>query len=314
MARIARRRVLKLSAAGGFAGILASGRGPALAQETTIHWLRWADFVPASDTLLKGPITQECKKALGFNLKVETVNANDLQSRITSAIQSGTGADIIMAFGNWPQLYADSLADAGDVANEIASAQGGYYDISMMDCQVSMLTYQAAYYLMSGEVPGLQGRGHRSLTTYRAYLCGDGIEIVVAANSEKMWENLCAVCGLPDLPRDPRFCNRQNRLENRADAHLPVPTIFEIHRQKANAPATDAWYVSQVGGGDGIDPSQVLKVRPAGSSDIRRCRNVVPLRGRPVMNRGRASGTSRISGCLVRSAWTFRRLTSRETT
>jgi hypothetical protein len=39
-----------------------------------------------------------------------------------------------------------------------------------------------------------------------------------------------------------------NRLENRADAHLPVPTIFEIHRQKASAPATDAWYVSQVGG------------------------------------------------------------------
>ena len=65
MARIARRRVLKLSAsgaiaahAGGLAAILASGRAPALAQETTVHWLRWADFVPASDVLLKGPITQ----------------------------------------------------------------------------------------------------------------------------------------------------------------------------------------------------------------------------------------------------------------
>ena len=39
-----------------------------------------------------------------------------------------------------------------------------------------------------------------------------------------------------------------NRLENRADARMPVPTIFEIHRQKASAPATDAWYISQVGG------------------------------------------------------------------
>src|SRR5258708_18052354 len=137
MTRIARRRVLKLSAsgavaahAGGLAAILASGRAPALAQETTINWLRWADFVPASDTLLKGAITQECKKATGINLKVETVNANDLQSRITSAIQSGAGADIIMAYNNWPQLYADSLADSGDVANELADAQGGYYDVS----------------------------------------------------------------------------------------------------------------------------------------------------------------------------------------
>src|SRR5713226_1697061 len=136
MARIARRRLLKLSGsgavaaqAGGLAAILASGRAPALAQEATVHWLRWADFVPASDVLLKGPITQECKKATGITLKLETVNANDLQSRITSAIQSGTGADIIMAFGNWPQLYAESLADSSDVAEELGKAGGGYYDV-----------------------------------------------------------------------------------------------------------------------------------------------------------------------------------------
>ena len=98
MARITRRRVLKLSGSGavaaqtgGLAAILASGRAPAFAQGTTVHWLRWADFVPASDVLLKGQITQECQKATGITLKVETINANDLQSRITSAIQSGTG-------------------------------------------------------------------------------------------------------------------------------------------------------------------------------------------------------------------------------
>jgi ABC-type glycerol-3-phosphate transport system substrate-binding protein len=130
MARIARRRVLKLSASGGMAAILASGRSPALAQEANVHWLRWTDFVPASDALLKGKFTQDCKKATGINLKVETVNANDLQSRITSAIQSGAGADIIMAIGNWPQLYGESLADTSDVAEEIGQGQGGYYDVS----------------------------------------------------------------------------------------------------------------------------------------------------------------------------------------
>jgi ABC-type glycerol-3-phosphate transport system substrate-binding protein len=130
MARIARRRVLKLSASGGFAAILASGQGPALAQEKSLHWLRWTDFVPASDQLLKGKFTDECKKALGIKLKFETVNANDLQSRITSGIQSGSGADIIMAFGNWPQLYAESVTDVADLAEEIGKQQGGYYDVS----------------------------------------------------------------------------------------------------------------------------------------------------------------------------------------
>src|SRR6516165_4087036 len=139
MARITRRSVLKLSGAGvvaaktgGLAAILATGRAPAVAQEKTIHWLRWSDFVPASDVLLKGPITQECQKATGIRLNLETINANDLQARITAAIQSGTGADIIMAVGNWPQLYTESLADAGDVAEEIGKTQGGYYDVSKL--------------------------------------------------------------------------------------------------------------------------------------------------------------------------------------
>ncbi|MBV8826482.1 MAG: carbohydrate ABC transporter substrate-binding protein [Hyphomicrobiales bacterium] len=128
MTRIARRKLLK--GAGGMAALLASGSGPALAQEKNVHWLRWTDFVPASDALLKGKIVQEAKKQLGITLKMETVNANDLQSRITSAIQSGTGADIIMGFSNWPQLYAESVVDVGDLAQEIGNAQGGYYDVS----------------------------------------------------------------------------------------------------------------------------------------------------------------------------------------
>jgi len=51
MAGINRRRFLQSS--GGLAGILASGRAPAFAQTTTLHWLRLGDFVPASDTLLR---------------------------------------------------------------------------------------------------------------------------------------------------------------------------------------------------------------------------------------------------------------------
>src|SRR5712692_2981054 len=136
MARFDRRSFLKLSgsgalaATGGMAGILASGRAPAYGQATSIHWLRWSDFVPASDQLLRTQIVPECEKALGIKLNLESINANDIQARITSAVQSGSGADIILVVNNWPQLYADSVADVSDVAEAIGNAQGGYYEIS----------------------------------------------------------------------------------------------------------------------------------------------------------------------------------------
>jgi multiple sugar transport system substrate-binding protein len=128
MAGIDRRKLLQ-SGAGGLAGILASGRAPALAQGTTLHWLRLGDFVPASDTLLRRELVPEAEKALGLRITMETINGNDLQARITSAIQSGTGADLVHAMHNWPHLYAESVADVSDVAEEIAREQGGFYDI-----------------------------------------------------------------------------------------------------------------------------------------------------------------------------------------
>src|SRR5215212_1065656 len=136
MAQIRRRKALQLSGAsalaattGGLAGILASGRAPAYAQTQTMHWLRWADFVPASDTLLKGEIAKQCEKDLGIKLSVEMINANDIQARITAAIQSGTGPDIFNVLANWPQLYGQSCTDVSDVAEALGQSQGGFYDI-----------------------------------------------------------------------------------------------------------------------------------------------------------------------------------------
>ena len=134
MQHTTRRRFLKFSGAGavaagsgGLAGILASGRAPAYAQATTLHWLKFVDFVPVSDKLLRGKISDEAKKDLGVKLEIETINGDGVQARITSAIQSKTGPDIMMAVNNWSQLYADSVVDVSDIAEEIGKAQGGYY-------------------------------------------------------------------------------------------------------------------------------------------------------------------------------------------
>src|SRR5580704_19605533 len=81
MPRTSRRSLLQATG-GGLAGILATGRVPAFAQGTTLHWLRLGDFVPASDALLRKELQPEAERALGLKIKFETINGNDLQARI----------------------------------------------------------------------------------------------------------------------------------------------------------------------------------------------------------------------------------------
>ncbi len=114
--------------AAGVEGIVAARRAPAFAQGTTLHIVRWNDFIPEADEVLRRQMP-EAGKALGARITLETINANDLQPRITAAIQSGSGADIFHMFYNWPQLYQSSLVDVGDVANAVGKAQGGFYDV-----------------------------------------------------------------------------------------------------------------------------------------------------------------------------------------
>jgi multiple sugar transport system substrate-binding protein len=140
MSRINRRKALKLAGtgalatAGGMAGILATGRSPALAQQKTVHWLRWVDFVPASDTLLRKELVPQAEKDLGMKITLETVNGNDLQPRTTAAIQSGTGPDLIQAFNNYTYIYANSVVDLSDLAEDLAKREGGLFKYARSIC------------------------------------------------------------------------------------------------------------------------------------------------------------------------------------
>jgi multiple sugar transport system substrate-binding protein len=135
-----RRKFLKAAGAGvastGLAGILATHRAPVFAQANTVHILRWNDFVPAADKVLREVFAPEVQKALGIKLNVETVNANDIPARATAAIQSGSGPDIFMLLNNYPQLYAAGAVDVGDIAGEVGKAQGGIYDLPKSMCTV----------------------------------------------------------------------------------------------------------------------------------------------------------------------------------
>jgi multiple sugar transport system substrate-binding protein len=137
MANTKRRSVLKLAggtALGGMAGILATGRSPAYAQQKTVHWLKWVDFVPATDQMFRRELVPQAEKELGMKINLETVNGNDLQPRITAGIQSGSGADIIMSFNSYTHLYANSVVDMGPLAEEVGKREGGIYKYAQAIC------------------------------------------------------------------------------------------------------------------------------------------------------------------------------------
>ncbi|MGF6261179.1 CoA:oxalate CoA-transferase [Paraburkholderia youngii] len=106
------------------------------------------------------------------------------------------------------------------------TGQGEYLDISMLDCQVAMLSYQAAYYLASGKVPGTQGREHESIPSYRAFTARDGMEVVVTANTDRMWQSLCEAIGRTDLRDDPELSGRKARYEQRQRIWDALETVF----------------------------------------------------------------------------------------
>src|SRR4026207_1311691 len=109
MARVTRRKFLKSSSAGalaakasGMAGILAAGQAPAFAQTSKVNWLKWDEFVPAGDQILRQSMLAEAEKALGFKINMETIGLNDLQARATGAIQATAPPGPTMASATKP--------------------------------------------------------------------------------------------------------------------------------------------------------------------------------------------------------------------
>ena len=125
MARLSRREFLRASAAAG--ALTAAGAAPAFAQGTRLHFLQWSHFIPAADQVFEEQ-AKEFGRQAGAEIAIERINQNDIQARLTAAIQSGSGADIVIVANNHALLYESSLVDVTDVAEEVGRAQGGWHD------------------------------------------------------------------------------------------------------------------------------------------------------------------------------------------
>jgi len=99
---------------------------------------------------------------------------------------------------------------------------GQHVDISLLDGQVSWLTYVAQNYFASGVTPRRYGSAHPNIVPYQGFTTGDG-DIMVAVGNDALWHRFAPVLGLDDLVDDPRFATNPDRVANR-EVLLPLLT------------------------------------------------------------------------------------------
>jgi crotonobetainyl-CoA:carnitine CoA-transferase CaiB-like acyl-CoA transferase len=147
---------------------------------------------PAFDQIVQG---------LGGGMSITGKNADD---QVRAGIPIGD-----LAGG----MFAVMGIQAALLSRQITGA-GQHVDISMLDCQISLLNYMATMYSLSGEVPSPIGNSHFVHTPYNTFKTLDDI-IIIAVIGDKFWPAVVDLVDVDEL-RDVRFSTAPVRLAEKA--------------------------------------------------------------------------------------------------
>jgi formyl-CoA transferase len=95
-----------------------------------------------------------------------------------------------------------------------SSGRGQWVETSLLEALVGSLSFQAAKYLNTGEIPPPVGNHHPLTAPMGVYRAKDG-HMNLAVGNDEMWRRLCAALGREDLQTDPRFATGPRRVANR---------------------------------------------------------------------------------------------------
>jgi crotonobetainyl-CoA:carnitine CoA-transferase CaiB-like acyl-CoA transferase len=105
------------------------------------------------------------------------------------------------------------------------SGQGQWVQSSLLMSGIALLDFQAARYLMDGEVPPQVGNDHPTSMPTSAYTTADGY-INVGASGEGMWKRLCPAIARPELLQRAEFQGAANRARNRNALNAELNAAF----------------------------------------------------------------------------------------
>ena len=114
-----------------------------------------------------------------------------------------------------------------------SSGEGQWVQTSLLQAQIFMLDFQAARWLIEGQVPQQAGNNHPTSIPTGVFTTADG-HINVATTGQVIWERLCRAIGAEDLIAHSDYASAAARLRNRDALNA------EIDRRLI-ADTSDAW-------------------------------------------------------------------------
>jgi CoA:oxalate CoA-transferase len=148
----------------------------------------------------KRPAFDQVAQAMGGGM---SITGSDSQHMVRAGIPIGDlGGGMFGVMGILAALYERER-----------SGLGQHVDISMLDCQISMLNYMATMHFLSGEDPYPIGNSHFVHVPYSTFTCSDGF-VVIAVITDNFWHNLKEVVTCPEFDND-KYDSQPGRWEDR---------------------------------------------------------------------------------------------------
>jgi len=94
------------------------------------------------------------------------------------------------------------------------SGEGQWVQSSLLESQIALMDFQAARYLVEGDVPPQAGNNHPKTTPTGVFPTADG-HINIAAGGQEMWARLCRGLGAEAIKDRPEYRDGDTRLANR---------------------------------------------------------------------------------------------------
>ena len=109
-----------------------------------------------------------------------------------------------------------------------ASGEGQWVQTSLLQAQVAILDFQAARWLMDGQVPPQAGNDHPTAIPTGVFPTADGY-VNLAAAGQSIYERFCKAVGAERLIADERFRSDGRRSRNRAALNAEIAEIMKTN-------------------------------------------------------------------------------------